>query len=840
MKKVIYSIIFSIFFCIGNNSFAADVVAAKKEEEVNYKTINKELATMQSDLLKNNKPIKTTNDYITRLNEIENIIVEANKQAETDLDFVQKRIEALGNVPEDGVKEEYTIAQKRKEFAKEETAIKAKIVEGDLISAKINEIERLILNIRNRALLDVILDRQTSVVSPKNFPANTNKFIHFIYDIIKSPKEWYNQLKDETKNEVKDNALNVISTIVLSLIIATSLSIFIRKYFGYKNIDGTPDYSKKFFAAVSVLIAYGVIPATVIGAFIFWVRHSNIINDGLFFLVINKFLLYSLYIFISGAIVRVVFVPKNSKWRLFSVCDAKARSLNFVLSLSIFLIAIIHFFETISIKAEYPTDLILYIKFISCAVKTLCIVLIAGPLFKQISDTECHENLENSKTENTIDSQATLTTAENNKTTQTKISENTAEPAQNNTEQTNDEDYGELTIFDKIKLLVYLFAIIVFVISLFGFINLSNFILNHSILTVLIIGFAYIISNTVQVLFHKLLLLKFWTRVLKIKRRNLWKLDIWFGLIINPIILTFTIFILLGLWGVSTDLLIQNIRRFLTGFTVGGVKISITSILLGILVYFISMAVFKFIKIRFLSNTLEKMDIDYSARSSLSSGFSFVGFVISIFLAIAVMGGSVNNLAIIAGALSFGVGLGLQNIVSNFVSGVIILFERPIKIGDVVNINGQEGTVKQINIRATELETGTKSSIIIPNANIMSNILVNMTHNNTQTRIDLRFLVDINNDPRAVMKILLDRAQSNKKILSKPQPFIAFNDFSNNTLDFTLSCYIADIANKQGIINDLRVDIFNKFNENNIKMALPQRIIYVENSKSDFEVKNEK
>jgi len=654
-------------------------------------------------------------------------------------------------------------------------------------------------------------------MNPRVFLYNTKQFFKFTLDIIKSPITWFNSLTETEKQTVKENSVYVLITIIVSVIFATFLSIFIKKHFGYRKLDKDPDYSTKFFAALSVLIAHGIIPAVILGAFLFWIRHSKIVNVGLFGTILNMLLFYLLYIFVARAIVKVVFVPKNSKWRLIKVKDERAKSLDFAFTFSIIVIAVISFFEVIATKFEYSTQIILYTKMISCLVKTFCIILITNRMFCRKDE----DQIQSSNTSGSLDVSNSISSASEIVKVESSASNSGGDVLD------TDEEYSGLTLADKVKMLIYLFATVVFSISLFGFINLSDYILNRSIATVLIVGLAYIVSNTIEVLFHRLLLLKFWTKNLKFKKRGLAKIDIWFGVILNPIIVLLTIFVLLGLWGASTDLMLQKIKKILTGFYIGGVRISITSILLGVVVYFVSMSIFKFIKLKFLSSTLEKMDIDYAARNSLSSGFSFFGFIASVFFAIAVMGGSISNLAIIAGALSFGIGLGLQNIVNNFVSGVIILFERPIKIGDVVNINGQEGTVKQISIRATELETGTKSSVIIPNANIISGILVNLTHNNKQTRIDLKFLVDIDNDPKEVMQILLNTAQSNKKIMSRPAPSVSFNDFSNNSLDFTLSCYIMDIGTKQSAINDLRIDIFNRFKDEGIQTALPQRVIHV-------------
>jgi len=219
--------------------------------------------------------------------------------------------------------------------------------------------------------------------------------------------------------------------------------------------------------------------------------------------------------------------------------------------------------------------------------------------------------------------------------------------------------------------------------------------------------------------------------------------------------------------------------------------------------------------------------MDPGVRNSLVAGIGFLGIVISLLIALVVMGGSLKGLALIAGALSLGAGLGLQNVVNNFVSGIILLFERPIKIGDWVIINGQEGIVKRINIRSTTLETWAKADVIIPNADILSSSLTNMTHDSRFGRVDIAVGVGYGADIDLVKKTLLEIPMENKKVLQKPQPFVLFTNFGESSLDFQLSCYTADITSRGGIATDLRERILNRFRELNIEIPFPQRDIHI-------------
>ena len=218
--------------------------------------------------------------------------------------------------------------------------------------------------------------------------------------------------------------------------------------------------------------------------------------------------------------------------------------------------------------------------------------------------------------------------------------------------------------------------------------------------------------------------------------------------------------------------------------------------------------------------------MDEGIKHSLSSGIGFVGFIISILLAITVMGADLTNLAVIAGALSVGIGFGLQNIINNFVSGIIILFERPFKVGDWVILDNQEGTIKQINIRSTELETFNRTSVIIPNATLLSSSIMNLTHGNNWTRQAMKVGVAYGSDVKKVTEILLECAKNNKKVLKNPAPYVLFQDFGPSSLDFELRCYSSNIWNGWDIPSDLRYEINKRFVEEKIEIPFQQIVIH--------------
>ena len=331
----------------------------------------------------------------------------------------------------------------------------------------------------------------------------------------------------------------------------------------------------------------------------------------------------------------------------------------------------------------------------------------------------------------------------------------------------------------KITFLTSIFAFGVFSLSVFGYPYLSAFIFNKLIVSVLIIGAIVIFRKAVNEALHRMLLWRFWVHTFRMRRKIIRKINFWSGLILDPIFIIFGGLALLSLWGVSTDILIQTTIKVMTGFNVGGIEISPLAIIIGLIVFFFSIAAVRSMKARLLNNVLGKMDIEDGLKHSLASGFGFLGFTIAALLSFAIMGGNLRNFALVAGALSVGIGLGLQNVVNNFVSGIILLFERPIKVGDWVIINGEEGKVKQINIRSTEVETFKRSSVIIPNASLLSGTVTNLTHSNNWARYAVNVGVAYGSDTDQVKAILMETAQNHKKVLKKPAPYVLFHNLNS-------------------------------------------------------------
>lgn len=768
------------------------VVDSIQANEINYVEMSRQLGRMEGMLKNGQSMSETLSDDVKFLSSTRTKLMEAKKRNEKELEFVQRRIDALGPEPTDGSQEIDIIAQKRKEFNEEASYQKGQIAEVDVLLAKIDELDTVIINVRNTELLGNLLNYQQPLIYPSNFLHSTTLFVEYMVDIIKSPINWYQGLNEDQKSFVHSNIIPVLLVALLSLWLGIYLRLFIMKHFGYRKDIEHPRYGRKVVAAIFVAIAYGVIPATIIAGFMLWMYSTQVMTTGFFGIVLNSFLFYTLLVILARAVSRVFFAPYNEKWRLINVDTDKAKRMTSALYFTVFMFGLCGFLLHVATISNYSVDLNNYIRACANAVKGICIILLVKRyLWDELED---------------------------------KDEDDDEEPSSSSTDSTDDD--AQVNMAFKITFSTVLFVIVTFGLSLFGYARLSTFIFDRFLLTIIGIGALLVLRKVLSEFLHRILLLRFWVKTFKLRRKIVSKIDFWSNLIIDPLFILFGIFMVLSIWGVSTDILLQSTKKILVGFKVGEVEISPLAIIMGFVAFFIALAVVKAMRIRLVNNVLAKMDIDDGIRHSLASGFGFVGFIIAAIIAIIVMGGNLSNLALIASALSVGIGFGLQNVINNFVSGIIILFERPIKVGDWVMVSGEEGQVKQINIRSTEIETFKKSSIIIPNATLLSSSVTNLTHANNWSRQSISIGVAYGSDVKRVTEILLEIASKHKYVLKNPAPYVLFKDFGASSLDFELRCYTNNIWQGWKIPSDIRYEINERFIEEGIEIPFQQVVVH--------------
>jgi potassium-dependent mechanosensitive channel len=205
--------------------------------------------------------------------------------------------------------------------------------------------------------------------------------------------------------------------------------------------------------------------------------------------------------------------------------------------------------------------------------------------------------------------------------------------------------------------------------------------------------------------------------------------------------------------------------------------------------------------------------MDPAIAHSIYTGIGYAGAAIAGLVGVSYVGLDITNLAIVAGALSVGIGFGLQSIVNNFVSGLILLIERPMKVGDWIVVKGQEGYVRRISVRATEIETFDRASLILPNSELITGPVTNWTHRNAMGRVIIRVGATYKADPQHVMDVLTEVGRGNAFILQQPAPRVVLDNLGVDGFEFSIRVFVADINKSIDAQNSLRVEIHKAFLE---------------------------
>ena len=696
---------------------------------------------------------------------------------------VQADLERLGPVPEEGVTESRNIQNLRANLRRELEPLEASISQADLNIIEANRLLTDIANRRRDAFYERVLERDKP---PFTFSA-------FGTVLEAGKRDWgvfeqrYNdwQSSFETAGEFRAALLFLFLSAAAAFLLLWPIPLWADRTLmaRYKALEPTP--SRRLTLAAFRVISRAV-PALVAATIIYQVAAANgIVTEGSSRLV-GSILLALGTVFVVEDIATAVFAPKEPEWRLVCVKSKRAVLVRLFLVLTVIVFSANAVLTRMSEWLGSPRELVTSLSaWLMLAGAVLMFVLARSRLWKLSAERPFVISPE------------------------------------------------VRTFWRWARHLISVLAVLSVFAVMVGHVALGRFVLTR----IYYLSFLFIAVWLIRALLYEFA--EKLSQNLSAthapeqqmqpgKQKGDQRLFVfWLQLMIDFAVLVGTVPLALLIVGVKWTDMRNWAIDLIIGFEVGGVTISLGNIFTAFIAVFVIMVLTRFIQRTADKRIFEQARIDTGLRNTFRTLIGYVGLVLGVMVGIGALGFPLANLAIVAGALSLGIGFGLQSIVNNFVSGLILLFERPIKVGDWIVTSAGEGIVKRISVRSTEIETFDWASVIIPNSELITAPVTNWTHKNRYTRLTIPIGLSYDVDPEQAAELLLQVAKANRRALNYPAPVVYFSGFGDSSLDFEVRIFINNVDDRIPVQNELRIAIFKSLQEAGMDIPFPQRDLHV-------------
>ncbi|MFG1301872.1 DUF3772 domain-containing protein [Xanthobacter sp. V3C-3] len=376
-----------------------------------------------------------------------------------------------------------------------------------------------------------------------------------------------------------------------------------------------------------------------------------------------------------------------------------------------------------------------------------------------------------------------------------------------------------------LRLVVWIAVVMLIGALVAGYVSFAAFVAARMVVAAAVLGCLYILYALIDSFFgeglgaetHRAQRI---SKALGLKAARLELIGVLLSGLLKVLLFVVAAFLIVGSWGTSTADVMDTVERVSFGVRIGSATITLWSVLYAVLLLLVSLVLARAFQRWVSTALLPRSGLEPSLQSSISTIVGYAGTIIAIMIAMSEIGLNLENVALVAGALSVGIGLGLQGIVSNFVSGLILLAERPVRVGDTINVKGEEGYVRRISVRSTEIETFERATVIVPNSDLITGMVKNWTHSNTTGRIIVQVSVSYDCDPEEVRDLLVSCACDHPQVLQTPPPRVFLTKFADAGMAFELRCVVANVDYALTVKSDLHFQVLARFRKAGIGMAI--------------------
>lgn len=714
--------------------------------------------------------------------------LQAANEARARADRVRQLLDALGPSPAAGAPpEDPAVARERDQLRAEFARRDGEQKQADLIATRAHLLLDRIAQTRRTWLAEVLLRRGPSPLAPSVLARAGPQLRELVAHLARAPGK---ALAPLTESAAGRRAALVTLVLLLGLAaIGWPARALLLRRFGRDPSIAAPSYARRLQAAITIGLAQGLIPSLVALGVLVRILFTRPEDRGLFGYMLSAGLSAFIFFILVIALARAALAPDEPGWRCTSLTDAGARGLyrrlvGLTATVALGFVLAWPASKTVTIPHELGQVYGFFFE-------TVLAGFILALLPKRLWQAERRADL------------AAPVAAPN--------------PSR---------------LGPALRLLVGLAAMAIPVSGILGYTNLARFLAVHLLFSGGVLGVLVVLHGLTRDITAVLLgapeaPASVPAAASAADDRSGRLLRFWVLAAFDLALMVAGLLALVLIWGIQWVDMQRWMQGALVGIKVGGMRLSVGDVALAIVLFVGVLGGTRWLQRLLEERIFPQTRLDLGLRSSLKTATGYLGLLVGSMIAISALGLDLSNVALIAGALSVGIGFGLQNVVNNFVSGLILLVERPVKVGDWVVVGANQGYVKRINVRATEIETFQLSSVIIPNSELLSSAVVNWTHKDTSARVEVAVGVAYGSNTDQVREVLLECARRHPKINVWPEPYVLFLNFGDSSLDFELRFFISKADERLSVASDLRFAIDDAFRAADIVIPFPQSDVHL-------------